>query len=171
VITTSWDDGHPLDLRLAALLSKYGVSGTFYVPRHAEKGTMTAAEVRELSKNFEIGAHTLNHTVLTHAPEQQAWPEIAGSKSWVEDVTGQPCVMFCPPQGRYSARHRAMVRKAAYTGLRSVELGSLAHPRLAAGLMLMPTTVQAHPQDVLALARNAIKRLSIANFWRVALHG
>ena len=26
-ITTSWDDGHPLDLRVAGLLAKYGLRG------------------------------------------------------------------------------------------------------------------------------------------------
>ena len=35
-ITTSWDDGHPLDLRVAELLAKYGLQGTFYVPMTAE---------------------------------------------------------------------------------------------------------------------------------------
>ena len=32
IVTTSWDDGHPLDVRLAELLSSYGVPGTFYLP-------------------------------------------------------------------------------------------------------------------------------------------
>ena len=32
LITTSWDDGHPLDLRLAELLHKYDVPATFYIP-------------------------------------------------------------------------------------------------------------------------------------------
>jgi hypothetical protein len=31
-ITTSWDDGHPSDLRLADLLHKHSLRGTFYVP-------------------------------------------------------------------------------------------------------------------------------------------
>jgi hypothetical protein len=29
VMTTSWDDGHPLDLQIAQLLSKSGLAGTF----------------------------------------------------------------------------------------------------------------------------------------------
>src|SRR5436190_13479271 len=90
-ITTSWDDGHPLDLRVAELLAKYDLRGTFYVPRSAERGTMTAAQIRELSGAFEVGAHTLHHVVLTRAPEAQARQEIAGSKSWLEDLTGSAC--------------------------------------------------------------------------------
>ena len=40
-ITTSWDDGHPLDFRIAELLSEYRLRGTFYVPMESENGTMT----------------------------------------------------------------------------------------------------------------------------------
>src|SRR5262249_26496051 len=58
-ITTSWDDGHPLDLRVADLLARHGLRGTFYVPRTAENPTMTARQVRELSGTFEVGGHTL----------------------------------------------------------------------------------------------------------------
>jgi peptidoglycan/xylan/chitin deacetylase (PgdA/CDA1 family) len=32
VVTTSWDDGHPLDLKLAELLKKYDVPATLYMP-------------------------------------------------------------------------------------------------------------------------------------------
>src|SRR5689334_11751921 len=75
-ITTSWDDGHQLDLRVAELLTKYRLHGTFYIPKAAENGTMKAAQVRELSRAFEIGAHTLHHVVLTSTTDQQAWQEI-----------------------------------------------------------------------------------------------
>jgi hypothetical protein len=170
-ITTSWDDGHPLDFRVAELLTKYGLRGTFYIPRTAENGTMTAAQIRELSLAFEIGAHTLHHAVLTRATEQQAWQEIVGSKSWLEDNTGLRCPMFCPPKGKYSDRHLEMIRKAGYLGLRSVELVSLDFPRPKAGLMLMPTTIQAHQHGRLAFARNAIKRMAFGNLWRFVAHG
>ena len=31
VVTTSWDDGHILDLKLSNLLTKYNIKGTFYL--------------------------------------------------------------------------------------------------------------------------------------------
>jgi peptidoglycan-N-acetylglucosamine deacetylase len=170
-ITTSWDDGHPLDLRVAELLAKRGLRGTFYVPKTAEHGTMTAAQIRELGRFFELGGHTLHHVVLTHATEHQAWQEIAGSKSWLEDSTGSPCLLFCPPKGRYAGRHLGMIRTAGYLGLRSAELGSLDFPRQQAGLLLMPTTLQAYPHPLVDLARNAIRRASLGNLWRLVVHG
>ncbi|MEH2506435.1 hypothetical protein V1290_005246 [Bradyrhizobium sp. AZCC 1578] len=170
-ITTSWDDGHPLDLRVAELLSKYGLRGTFYVPRIAEHETMSAAQIRELSLAFEIGAHTLHHAVLTEATEQKAWQEIAGSKSWVESNTGIRCLMFCPPNGKYRNRHLEMVRKAGYLGARNVELLSLDLPRKNAGIMLLPTTIQAYPHGSFAFAKNAVKRMALTNLLRLITHG
>jgi peptidoglycan/xylan/chitin deacetylase (PgdA/CDA1 family) len=170
-ITTSWDDGHPLDLRVAELLAKHGIRGTFYVPKSAEQGTMTTAQVRELGRAFELGAHTLHHVVLTSATEQQAWQEISGSKSWLEDNTGSPCPLFCPPKGRYGRRHLKMIRRAGYLGLRSTEMTSLDFPRPQAGLLVMPTTVQAYPHPLLAFAKNAIKRAAFANLWQFVVHG
>ncbi len=171
VITTSWDDGHPLDLRVADLLAKHGLPGTFYVPRTSEYGTMSPAQVRELTGSFEVGAHTLHHVGLRRATDEQARAEIAGSRAWVEDVTGSPCPMFCPPQGKFSRRHLEMVRQAGYAGVRSVELLSLDFPRREAGLVLMPTTVQAHPHGWLAYARNALRRGAVGNLWRLLAHG
>ncbi|MBV8448199.1 MAG: polysaccharide deacetylase family protein [Hyphomicrobiales bacterium] len=170
-ITTSWDDGHPLDLRVAELLSKHGLSGTFYVPMKAENGTMAAAQIRELSCAFEIGGHTVNHTVLTSTTEQQAKDEIFNSRHWLEDVTGQSCTMFCPPKGKYLGKHVEMVRRAGFIGLRHAELGSLDFPRPCRGIMLLPTTIQAYSHGHLAFARNAIKRAAFESLWRFVAHG
>lgn len=170
-ITTSWDDGHPLDFHVAELLKKYGLRGTFYVPMAGQHETMTAVQLRELSLAFEIGAHTLHHHVLTEATEQQALREIVDSKSWVENETGLPCLMFCAPSGKYGGRHLDMIREAGYLGLRSVELVSLDFPRRKAGLLLMPTTVQAYPHGLLAFVRNATTRATFRNLWRFIVHG
>jgi hypothetical protein len=170
-ITTSWDDGHPLDLRVADLLAKHGVPGTFYTPMATTHGTMAAAGIRALSQAIEIGAHTLDHVVLTAVGDPLARRQIVESRLWLEDITGLPCRMFCPPTGRYARRHLVMVRNAGFLGLRSVELGSLEKPQLASGLMLMPTSVQAFPHTLLALSRNAVKRGAFGNLWRCIRYG
>ena len=170
-ITTSWDDGHPSDLRVAELLIKHGLRGTFYVPMTAETGTMSAQQIRELSAAFEIGGHTIHHVALTQLTREQAWREIAGSKSWLEDTIGRSCRMFCPPRGAFSQLHLEMIRRAGFIGLRTVELGSFDLPRGRAGLVLMPTTVQAYPHGLAAFARNATKRMAFANLWRLVVHG
>ncbi|MGO4714311.1 polysaccharide deacetylase family protein [Bradyrhizobium sp. 2TAF24] len=170
-MTTSWDDGHPADLRVAALLTKYGIAGTFYVPEATDRDTLSAVQLRELASAFEIGAHTLHHVDLTRVANDIAWQEIVGSKSWVEDHTGVPCVCFCPPIGHYAGVHIQMVRRAGYLGLRTTEFLSLDVPRPQAGLLLMPTTVQAFPHGLVSFTRNAVKRFALAQLWRYVVHG
>jgi len=171
IITTSWDDGHPSDFRIAELLAKHGLRGTFYIPQTAEHGTMTAAQVRDLSGAFEVGGHTIHHVVLTEATDAAAEREIADCKSWLEDTTGQPCRMFCPPKGKFARRHLDMIRRAGFAGVRSVELLSLDSPRPSDGLWLMPTTVQAYPHGLGAYARNIARRWALRNLWLFLLHG
>lgn len=171
VMTTSWDDGHPCDMRVADLLEKHRIAGTFYVPRRAETETMTAASLRRLSCRFEIGAHTLDHVLLTKIPVETAWQEVSGSKSWIEDQTGTACRMFCPPRGRFDRRHVAMARQAGFIGLRSIELASLDLPSPNDGLVIMPTTLQAFPHSAGAYLRNTCKRGSARNLLGYLLHG
>ena len=171
LLTTSWDDGHPLDLRVAELLGEFGLTGTFYVPRTARSGTMNDAQLREIAGRFEIGGHTLDHCYLTAASDQEASRQITGAKAWVEETVGKPCVMFCPPAGKYAARHLEMIRRAGYIGLRSVELLSGDPPRSRDGLMIMGTTLQAFPHRRLAYVRNTLKRGAVGNLVRCIRHG
>lgn len=170
-ITTSWDDGHPLDLRLADLLRRYALPATFYVPRSAPTPTLSPAQIRELSRDFELAAHTLNHVELTRADETQARQEIRSSKAWIEDLTGRPCTMFCPPLGRFTRRHLGFMRQAGYTGLRTVEFLSLDLPRLRDGLWEMPTTLQAYPHRLPSYARNLLRRRAFGSLWLYITRG
>jgi len=160
-ITTSWDDGHPLDFRVAELLTKYGLAGTFYVPRTAETQVMNEAQIHELSKQFEIGAHTLNHVYLNSVPGGEANFQIAGSKSWVEDTTGNVCNVFCFPGGKFRHRHFRMLQSAGFQAARTAELLNTSGPAtITASLCMIPTTVQAFPHPRLAYLRNAVRRMS-----------
>jgi peptidoglycan/xylan/chitin deacetylase (PgdA/CDA1 family) len=170
-ITTSWDDGHPSDARVADLLTKYGLRGTFYVPRTAATATMSPAQVRDLAGSFEVGGHTIDHVVLTEATDGRARQEIAESKAWLEDLTGRPCPMFCPPKGKFARRHLDMIQSAGFSGVRTVELLSLDCPRPIDGLMLLPTTIQAHPHGFGGYARNLARRTAVRNLWLYLLHG
>jgi len=175
-ITTSWDDGHPLDLRVAAMLAEHGLAGTFYVPRRWARPTMEASALRELSDaGFELGGHTIDHVVLTDTPDAEAERQIIDSRTWLMDVTGKDCTMFCPPTGRFGARHTSMIAEAGYVGYRTVELWSTDAPRkVAGGLVEMPTTIQAQPHGKLPVLRNLAKRRNTGNlsqFVRLGLTG
>jgi glycosyltransferase involved in cell wall biosynthesis/peptidoglycan/xylan/chitin deacetylase (PgdA/CDA1 family) len=160
LITTSWDDGHPLDLRVAELLAKSGLAGTFYVPRTSQRPVMSGAQIRELSKFFEIGAHTLDHVAIDRLSDAQASAQLSGSREWVQELTGKSCRVFCFPGGKFRSRQLPLVRQSGYEAVRTVELLSIGGPRRVDGLCVIPTTIQVFPHGPYAYAKNALKRLS-----------
>lgn len=161
--TTSWDDGTIHDLRLAELLTKYNLPATFYIAQKHEYGFLQEKYIAELGQHFEIGAHTLNHVVLSTADKGLVSDEIRGSKWWIEQVTGGPCQMFCFPRGKFHKQHLNMVKHAGFTGARTVELMSLQPPVFVAGIRLMPTTVQCFPHTYSGYLRNIISRRKLRN--------
>jgi peptidoglycan/xylan/chitin deacetylase (PgdA/CDA1 family) len=169
-ITTSWDDGHPSDLRLADLLDKYGLPGTFYVPLENSRPVLEDRQILHLSSRFEIGAHTVNHTDLITAPDEVTRREIVDSRMRLEHICARPCHAFCFPKGRFRRKHVEFVRMAGYRTARTVELMSLEAPRLQDGVAMMPTTVQAGPMAFSKMARNSLKRLRPANLFRHVCH-
>lgn len=171
IITTSWDDGHPLDRRVAELLAKYGLTGTFYIPLQNSRPVMSGAEIRRLSETFEIGAHTVDHVVLTEVSRETAEKQIRESKVKLEDITGKPCEAFCFPKGRFHRSHIGMVSRAGFQCARTVELLSTQFPRFRGQIYLIPTTVQATPQSWTAYIRNCATRLAPRNIVNFVEHG
>jgi peptidoglycan/xylan/chitin deacetylase (PgdA/CDA1 family) len=161
--TTSWDDGTIHDLRLAELLTKYNLPATFYIAQKHEYGYLREKDIAELGRHFEIGAHTLNHVVLSSANKELVSAEIQGSKSWIEQVTGRHCQMFCFPRGKFLKQHLDVVKNAGFMGARTVELMSLRCPALVAGIRLMPTTLQCYPHTYSGYLRNIISRRKLRN--------
>jgi len=165
-ITTSWDDGHPLDMRLAEILGAYGLPGTFYLPLANVAALLTHPQMRELGRHFEAGAHTLHHCDLLRVPHEVARREILDCKSALEQIVGRPCTAFCFPLGHFRRHHLAYVREGGYELARTVELMSLDRPHLHDGVALMPTTLQAVPTSFVRLARNSLKRRRFGNLLR-----
>ncbi|MBU0766661.1 polysaccharide deacetylase family protein [Patescibacteria group bacterium] len=143
IFTTSWDDGRKDDMRLAELLDKYSVKGTFYVspPSTHEKHALTNEEIKSISDRHEIGAHTMTHPKLTRLEPQEAQREIEESKRWIESITKKPCHSFCYPYGDENPQIRSLVANAGFSGARTVEqlLFSANDP------FGSPTTLQVYP--------------------------
>ena len=131
---------------------------------------MTEQQVRELSRYFEIGAHTMHHVFLDQCGEQTGREEIEQSKKWVEQVTGRECSMFCPPGGKFNARRLAQISAAGFRAIRTVEMISIARPTLCNDLLIMPTSLQAHPHSPTSYLRNVLKRRG-RNLWLYLTRG
>jgi hypothetical protein len=123
IITTSWDDGYPADRRLAALLIKYNITGTFYIPGRNSEGreVSSASDIKELSDHFEIGAHTLSHVDLTKVPSAEAARQISEGKKGLEDLLGKRIYGFCYPRGRYNSRVRQIAIDNGFAYARTVK--------------------------------------------------
>ena len=143
LFTTSWDDGYKKDLKIADLLSRHNITGTFYVcPKiQFEEAMMTKNEILILRRTHEIGAHTITHPKLTKIPIEQARKEIIESKKWVESCTGKPCEMFCYPYGDHNEDTARLVRDAGFRGARTV----VPLEFFSTDPFTMPTTLQIYP--------------------------
>jgi peptidoglycan-N-acetylglucosamine deacetylase len=112
IFTTSWDDGHPLDLRLADLLAEHGMRGTFYVPVRLE-ARLQVSDLRRLRNlGMEVGAHTVNHVDLTAAADP--FGELIDGKHYLEDVLGEEITAFAYPFGRFDSHVSRLAQKAGY---------------------------------------------------------
>ena len=169
IVTTSWDDGHPLDLRLAGILSTLGMRGTFYVPiDYNAQPRMTCAELRALrSMNMEIGSHTVTHPRLTRVSDQVALREFRESKETLEQMLGDVVPSFCFPEGKFARRFQPLLRAAGYRLARTTvafRTDSDFDP------YAMPVTFQLWPHPRQVLARHALKEgnlLGLSNWARL----
>lgn len=170
IVTTSWDDGHILDLRVAEMLDQHGLTGTFYVaPRSIEmraKDRLTSAQLRSIADRFEIGGHTLTHRRLPSLSVAEATDEIGQGKAEVEQTLGRAVTSFAYPGGRYDRRHLGLVRDAGFELARTVRRHVT---EAAVDRFQVHTTVQAyrHWSDLGAVIRQSQFRPATAagRFW------
>ena len=90
---------------------------------------MGASPIREISKRFEIGGHTMNHVRLRFLSRAKASSEITEGKEWLENVLGQRVISFCYPSGSFNARSVALVKQAGFMGARTCLMNLHRFPR------------------------------------------
>jgi peptidoglycan/xylan/chitin deacetylase (PgdA/CDA1 family) len=168
-VTTSWDDGHELDTKMAALLADHGCRGTFYVsPRSREippERRISSSSLLDLSNRFEVGCHTLTHPHLTRLSPSDAAREITDGKKAIEEVLGQPVSSFCYPYGAYDSTHVEMVRAAGFRVGRSTRRFSVT---VASDPLQMSTTTHAarYKRDGGRVARRTASPRKAIRMWR-----
>lgn len=118
IVTTSWDDGHRLDLKLVALLKDHGLSGTFYISKDFDS-RLSDEEIQIMAQSQEIGAHTVSHANLLELSLSAARKEISESKKWLEGLIGKEVKMFCYPRGYFNDEMKNLVRQAGFSGART----------------------------------------------------
>jgi peptidoglycan/xylan/chitin deacetylase (PgdA/CDA1 family) len=159
LITTSWDDGYIGDMRIAELLDKYNLQGTFYIPAtNDEHKVMSENDIVALSKKFEIGGHTMNHTTINKVSNELFSTEILGCYEWLTNLTGKQPVSFCFPRGVYN---RAAIDYTFNSGFKIIRSTELLNPSLNEDSLLTPTTLQVYPHSTFTYYKHLIKRIKL----------
>lgn len=144
VVTTSWDDGHKLDLWVVELLDKYGLKGTFYIGRKYLDEQLGREEITRIDAAHEIGAHSLTHQRLDQLSFEEAQREIKGSKDFLEDLLGHTVNMFCYPGGFYNKQTLEIVKSSGFIGARTTQKFCVS----VNNSYLMGTTVHCYPHPL-----------------------
>ena len=168
VVTTSWDDGSMLDIRVSELLEKYGIKGTFYIPNDFGKTTgkfkaykrrLNEHEIRQISQYHEIGGHTISHRSLKGLEEQDIINEMVGNKHYLENIIGKPVTSFAYPNGMYDKQISSMALKAGFNLARTTVKLSFEVPK---DNLTMPVSIMAAPYP--------FRKINASNiYWRRAL--
>jgi peptidoglycan/xylan/chitin deacetylase (PgdA/CDA1 family) len=89
---------------------------------------LTDTQVQSLARNgVSIGAHTVNHPILSSVPVGTAHREIQDSKLYLEKVVQEPINVFAYPNGRpeldYGIAHRNLVSEMGFKAAVSTHWG------------------------------------------------
>lgn len=134
-LLSSWDDGGVHDVRIAELMTKYGIETTFYVPVMWQKVntlkqrySISLGQLREIANVHHVGSHTISHPYLTSIPLEAAHTEIFDSKRSMEDLIGKPVTSFCYPRGYCNQPIKELVQAAGYEDARTTKVGYITEP-------------------------------------------
>lgn len=166
IVTTSWDDGDPSDLRVAELLDLCGLSGTFYIPikGHHKLGPLNNTDLRSLAaQGFEIGGHGVCHPNLPSCEPETLFHEVSDCKKALEDILGGPVRLFAYPRGRYNDKVISALKKARYLGARTTRM--LARD-LKFDAFKMPTSVQVYPHGNIDYIKNLSRAFYFGEAWQ-----
>jgi len=122
-LTSSWDDGRILDIKVATILKKYSIPGTFYIILDyvGKEGYLTWDQIKFLDKQgFDIGSHSFSHNSLLNLHDEQLHLEVQNSKDMIETAIGHNISSFCYPNGSADERVRGAVANAGYANARGV---------------------------------------------------
>lgn len=129
VVGITFDDGYQNNvINALPVLRKYGFTATCYAVSSmiggtnswdrglvAEKPLMTSADWRAwLNGGMDVGSHTRTHADLTKLTTDEAFNQIADSKSELENELDCEVRHFCYPYGRFNTAHRQLVQQAGY---------------------------------------------------------
>ena len=123
-VTLSYDDGVEQDIRLIALLDKYGMKGTFNLNPGRQKYTDTfqksaitvhhldLADLPKVYAGHEVAGHSCTHPHLEQLTGERLREEIIGCQDQLSQLFSRPMYGFAYPYGTYNDEVLAVEREA-----------------------------------------------------------
>jgi peptidoglycan/xylan/chitin deacetylase (PgdA/CDA1 family) len=166
LLTTSWDDGCPLDGRIAEALDRQNLRGTFYATT-GEGGSrrIDDAALARIAQNHELANHGRTHTPFTLIPPGRIEEEVEWG--WEQMARfGAYSKMVAPPRGKLNRAAVATLRRLG-CGIRTAPILSARRSRPG----FLEPSFQLYPHGWTALARNVAYRrvlpsLPLLKAWR-----
>ena len=128
VVVLTFDDG-PIDFYTHAwpLLKKYNTKATVNIMTgvHGENW-LSADQIKELhqSGKIDIESHTRYHAYLTRVSEAEAKDELAASKAYLEELTGDPVTVIAYPFGLYDDNIISLAKDLGYQAGMTIHSGA-----------------------------------------------
>jgi peptidoglycan/xylan/chitin deacetylase (PgdA/CDA1 family) len=120
----SFDDYCIENYKVTKLLLKYDLFATFFIELEKNGDRRKPFEqIKAISDmGFDIGCHSIDHTILRDVNSYEQDLQIIYAKSLVESVTGKSCTWYCPPKGRYDDTVINKILNAGFTYIRTVDV-------------------------------------------------
>jgi peptidoglycan-N-acetylglucosamine deacetylase len=114
LFTTSWDDGHPLDIKVAATLEEFGFVGTFYASTGPDgRRLISDDDLARIGKRHELGIHGRTHAIFPELRDTQLVEEIHWAAAELSRF-GTVGRVVAPPRGKIDAPSRRSLARLGY---------------------------------------------------------
>lgn len=100
-------------MEISSLLCSMNLRGTFFIDP-GKANSLTDTQLRSLAGKNELGSHTWSHKNLKLSRMDEIRNELTTSKSYIEQITGQPVIGLAYPWGKYSALAERVAEECQY---------------------------------------------------------
>lgn len=126
-IMFTFDDGYDDNyVNAVPVLKKYGFTAVFLVVgiNVDSDRRLSARQVRAMAQTgFSVGGHSMTHRDLTQLNDRELRREIRVNKRQLEQIAGQPAVLFSYPYGYYNLPVWEVAEASGYQGAFTVLSG------------------------------------------------
>ena len=121
----TFDDGYAETLELVSALRGHEITSTVFVTSGfvGRPGMLDESGLRALATipGVEIGAHSVTHPRLDELSVAEIDAELAGSRTYIEQVIGRAVHSFAYPHGAYDRRVRAQTIRQGFHSAAAVK--------------------------------------------------